>query len=59
MTSPSLCTVRLPTRRSCRATSRWPAAANMATGANLTNWKQWVLGAQFGFAGFTVGGAVG
>ena len=31
----------------------------MATGANLTNWKQWVLGAQFGFAGFTVGGAVG
>ena len=34
-------------------------AANMATGANLTNWKQWVLGAQFGFAGFTVGGAVG
>ena len=31
----------------------------MATGANLTAWKQWVLGAQFGFAGFTVGGAVG
>ena len=23
------------------------------------SWKQWVLGAQFGFAGFTVGGAVG
>ena len=39
--------------------SRWPAAANMATGANLTTWKQWVLGAQFGFAGFTVGGAIG
>ena len=35
------------------------AAANMATGANLAAWKQWVVGAQFGFAGFTVGGAVG
>ncbi len=34
-------------------------AANMVTGANLTAWKQWVAGAQFGFAGFTVGGAVG
>ena len=34
-------------------------AANQATGANLAAWKQWVLGAQFGFAGFTVGGAVG
>ena len=31
----------------------------MATGANLTAWKQWVVGAQFGFAGFTVGGAAG
>ena len=31
----------------------------MATGANLTTWKQWVVGAQFGFAGFTVGGAFG
>ncbi len=35
------------------------SAANMVTGANLTAWKQWVVGAQFGFAGFTVGGAVG
>ncbi len=34
-------------------------AANMVTGANLSAWKQWVAGAQFGFAGFTVGGAVG
>lgn len=34
-------------------------AANLATGANATSWKQWVVGAQFGFAGFTVGGAVG
>ena len=34
-------------------------AANMVTGANLTSWKQWVAGAQFGFAGFTVGGAIG
>jgi hypothetical protein len=34
-------------------------ASNMVTGANLTSWKQWVAGAQFGFAGFTVGGAIG
>ena len=34
-------------------------AANQITGANLTAWKQWVVGAQFGFAGFTVGGALG
>jgi len=34
-------------------------SANMLTGANLSSWKQWVVGAQFGFAGFTVGGAVG
>jgi hypothetical protein len=33
--------------------------ANMITGANLTAWKQWVVGAQFGYAGFTVGGAFG
>jgi len=33
--------------------------ANMNTGANLTAWKQWVVGAQFGIAGFTVGGAMG
>ena len=35
------------------------SAANQATGANLAAWKQWVVGAQFGFAGFTVGGALG
>ena len=35
------------------------AAANMTTGANLTAWKQWVIGGQFGFKGFTLGGAVG
>jgi len=34
-------------------------SANMLTGANLTSWKQWVAGAQFGYAGFTVGGAIG
>ena len=34
-------------------------AANQITGANLTAWKQWVVGAQFGYAGFTVGGAIG
>jgi outer membrane protein OmpU len=33
--------------------------ANMITGANLAAWKQWVVGAQFGFAGFTVGGSYG
>jgi outer membrane protein OmpU len=33
--------------------------SNTATGANMTNWKQWVVGAQFGFAGFTVGGSYG
>ncbi|CAN5434430.1 porin [soil metagenome] len=33
--------------------------ANTATGANLAPWKQWVIGAQFGFAGFTVGGSYG
>jgi len=33
--------------------------ANIVTGANLSSWKQWVAGAQFGFAGFTVGGALG
>jgi hypothetical protein len=33
--------------------------ANMLTGANLASWKQWVVGAQFGHAGFTVGGALG
>jgi hypothetical protein len=34
-------------------------SANLATGANLAAWKQWVVGAQFGYAGFTIGGAVG
>ncbi|HYD06676.1 MAG TPA: porin [Reyranella sp.] len=33
--------------------------ANLITGANLTNWKQWVIGLQFGFAGFTLGGSIG
>jgi hypothetical protein len=32
--------------------------ANLITGANLTNWKQWAIGAQFGFAGFTIGGSI-
>jgi outer membrane protein OmpU len=35
------------------------SSANMVTGANLSSWKQWVVGAQFGYAGFTVGGAYG
>jgi hypothetical protein len=35
------------------------ASANQATGANLAAWKQWVVGAQFGYAGFTIGGAAG
>jgi len=39
--------------------SPFASSANMATGANLASWKQWVVGAQFGYAGFTVGGAVG
>ena len=34
-------------------------AANLVTGSNLTSWKQWVVGLQFGFAGFTVGGSYG
>jgi len=34
-------------------------SANQVTGANLASWKQWVAGAQFGYAGFTVGGAIG
>lgn len=33
--------------------------ASTVTGANLTAWKQWVVGMQFGFAGFTVGGSYG
>ena len=35
------------------------AAANLITGSNLTSWKQWVVGLQFGYAGFTVGGSYG
>ena len=35
------------------------AAANIATGANATNWRQWVIGGQFGFAGFTLGASYG
>ncbi|MFI5029878.1 MAG: porin [Reyranellales bacterium] len=35
------------------------ANANLITGANLTAWRQWVVGAQFGIAGFTVGGSIG
>ncbi|MBR2816434.1 MAG: porin [Reyranella sp.] len=35
------------------------ATQNYSNGANLTSWKQWVVGAQFGYAGFTVGGAIG
>ena len=35
------------------------ATANQVTGANAADWKQWVVGAQFGFKGFTVGGALG
>jgi hypothetical protein len=32
-------------------------ATNLVTGANLTNWTQWAVGAQLGYAGFTVGGS--
>jgi hypothetical protein len=31
--------------------------SNTLTGANLTSWKQWVVGLQFGYAGFTLGGS--
>jgi outer membrane protein OmpU len=34
-------------------------AANLATGQNSAAWKQWVVGLQFGFGGFTVGGSYG
>jgi len=33
------------------------SAANLANGANLTSWKQWVVGLQLGWNGFTVGGS--
>jgi outer membrane protein OmpU len=39
--------------------SPFAPSANLATGANLAAWKQWVVGAQFGYAGFTIGGAAG
>jgi outer membrane protein OmpU len=39
--------------------SPFATAASQTTGANLAAWKQWVVGAQFGFAGFTIGGAAG
>jgi len=35
------------------------SAANLINGANLASWKQWVLGLQFSFSGFTVGGSYG
>jgi hypothetical protein len=35
------------------------ANLNLITGANYTAWQQWVIGAQFGFAGFTLGGSIG
>lgn len=35
------------------------SAANMVTGANMTNWKQAVVGANVSFAGFTLGGVFG
>jgi hypothetical protein len=38
---------------------QFASAASQTTGANLAPWKQWAVGAQFGFAGFTVGGALG
>jgi len=34
-------------------------SANMSSGANAASWKQWVVGAQFGYKGFTIGGAAG
>src|SRR5262249_49499147 len=36
-----------------------PVAVNRSTGANLTSWKQWVVGAEVGYGGFTLGGSVG
>ena len=35
------------------------SAGNLISGVNLASWRQWVAGVQFGFAGFTVGGAIG
>jgi hypothetical protein len=33
------------------------SATNLTTGANLYNWKQWVVGLQLGWNGFTIGGS--
>jgi outer membrane protein OmpU len=33
--------------------------ASLVTGANNYDWTQWVVGLQFGYAGFTVGGSYG
>ena len=35
------------------------SAANQVTGANMTNWKAFVVGANVSFAGFTLGGVYG
>jgi hypothetical protein len=34
-------------------------SVNRATGANLASWKQWVVGAELGYAGFMLGGSIG
>lgn len=34
-------------------------SVNPATGANLTSWKQWAVGAELGYRGFSVGGSIG
>lgn len=34
-------------------------SVNPATGANLSSWKQWTVGAELGYHGFTVGGSIG
>jgi hypothetical protein len=34
-------------------------SVNRATGANLTSWKQWTVGAETAYGGFTLGGSVG
>jgi hypothetical protein len=36
-----------------------PISVNRATGANLTSWKQWTVGAGLGYGGFTLGGSIG
>jgi outer membrane protein OmpU len=39
--------------------SPYATAANLISGSNATNWKQWVVGAQIGYGGFTLGGSIG